>query len=187
MGGLELLALRHPILRLLAVVGVAAFAPAVASAATPDPSPPAAATPQGGGPRPDAAPSARALAQPARLTGTTTTPVRRVVVVPIAPRVVRVATPAPAAVRPVKQGRVVAPKPTRTKAKPVPVPVSVPKPTSKPVVVRIAGEPREAIVRAVVARTADPVPLLLAAAGLAGVALAGGGVALAVGRELRAL
>jgi hypothetical protein len=53
--------------------------------------------------------------------------------------------------------------------------------------VRIEGEPREAIVRAVAARTADPVPLFLAAAGLAGVALAGGGVALAVGKELKAL
>jgi hypothetical protein len=93
---------------------------------------------------------------------------------------VRVVSPAPAPVRPAEQARVASPKPTRPEAKPVP------KPAPKPVV-RISGEPREAIVRAVAATTADPLPLFLAAAGLAGVALAGGGVALAVGRELGAL
>jgi hypothetical protein len=107
--------------------------------------------------------------------------VRRVVVVPATPRVVRVVTPAPAPVRTAKPAGVAVSKPApRSKAKPAPEPA--PKP-----VVRISGERREAIVRAVAAGTADPLPLFLAAAALAGVALAGGSFALAVGRELRVL
>ena len=73
-------------------------------------------------------------------------------------------------------------KPVRTKAAPAPKP--------EPTALRVAGEPREAIVRAVVASTTDTtdaLPLFLAAAGLAGVALAGGGLTVAVGKELRAL
>jgi len=73
-------------------------------------------------------------------------------------------------------------KPVRTKAAPAPKP--------EPAALRVAGEPREAIVRAVVASTTDStdtLPLFLAAAGLAGVALAGGGLTVAVGRELKAL
>ena len=66
-------------------------------------------------------------------------------------------------------------------------PRSTPAPTPKPWAVPIVGEPREAIVRAVAAGTTDPLPLFLATAGLAGVALAGGGFAIAVGRELEAL
>ena len=54
-------------------------------------------------------------------------------------------------------------------------------------VVRIVGEPREAIVRAVAAGSADPLPLFLAAAGLAGVALGERRLRVVVGRELRAL
>jgi hypothetical protein len=180
MGGTGRLLLRRPFLRLLAVAGLFACTPVAAFAATPDPSPPADSAPQGGV-MPDAAPTGRALAQPAPANTTTAAPVRRVVVVPVAPRVVRVVTPAPAPVRTSQPPRVAVAKPTTPKhAKPAP------RPAPKPIV-RISGEPREAIVRAVVARTTDPVPLLLAAAGLAGVALAGGGVALAVGRELRAL
>jgi len=97
--------------------------------------------------------------------------------------VVRVVTPAPA--RPVTKPRAAAPrraKPVRTKAEPAPKP--------EPAALRVAGEPREAIVRAVVASTTDStdtLPLFLAAAGLAGVALAGGGLTVAVGRELKAL
>jgi hypothetical protein len=107
--------------------------------------------------------------------------VRRVVVVPAAARVVRVARPAPAPARVTTPAPVAVTKPVaQRKAKPAP------KPAPKPIA-RIVGERREAIVRAVAARTTDPLPLFLAAAGLAGVALAGGGVALAVGRELRAL
>ena len=186
MGGIARKALRHPITWLLAAATVCAVAPGAALAATPDPSPPNPGAPIAA-PRPDPVPSGRSLAQPVRPAGTTTAPVRRVVVVPTAPRVVRVVTPAPAAVRTTRAAQrppTVRPKQAAS-ARPRPKPQ--PAPAREHRVVLIAGEPREAIVRAVAAGTADPLPLFLAAAGLAGVALAGGGFAIAVGRELKAL
>ena len=177
MGGIARLALRHPVLRLTAVACVAACVPGVAFAAAPDPSP---AHVSQAGPRPDAAPSGRALAQPARPAAASGSPVRTVVVVPSALRVVRVVTPAPS--RPLTKARTATPR----RAKPAPA-KSARAPKPEPQALRVAGEPREAIVRAVVASTTDTLPLFLAAAGLACFALAGGGLALAVGRELRAL
>jgi hypothetical protein len=182
MGGIARKALRHPITWLLAAATVCAAAPGVALAATPDPSPPNPGAPIAA-PRPDPVPSGRSLAQPVRPAGTTA-PVRRVVVAPTAPRVVRVVTTAPVTARAAGRPRTVQPKQARpARPRPKPQPVQ----TRESRVVRIAGEPREAIVRAVSARTTDPLPLFLAAAGLAVVALAGGGVAIAVGRELKAL
>ena len=176
-------ALRHPITRLLAAATVCAVAPGAALAATPDPSPPNPGAPIAG-PRPDPVPSGRSLAQPVRPAGTTTTPVRRVVVIPTAPRVVN---PAPAAVRTTRTAR--RPPTIRPKQAASAHPRSKPPPAQRRDrrIVHIAGEPREAIVRAVASGTADPLPLFLAAAGLAVVALAGGGFAIAVGRELKAL
>jgi hypothetical protein len=101
----------------------------------------------------------------------------RVVTVPAATRAVASPPPSAAPARP-KRPAAAKPKPKPKKVAPARKPL--------PPARVVAGEPREAIVRAVVDGGVERLPLLAAALGLAAFAAASGGTAMTIRRELRA-